>query len=253
MGKKAWRPNGNRGHTFVSDNTPSPADAGSDRVAFPVRLAMWDFGQCDAKRCTGRKLARLGYVKELHVGVRWPGISLSPVAERTVSPADHEIVAKSGAAVVDCSWARLDEVPFAKLRDENPRLLPFLVAANPVNYGKPMKLSCAEAIAATLYIVGMKAEADELMDKFKWGAGFYTINRELFERYSKCKTSTEVIAVQTEYLKHGKDALDDGDSPRRPGEDADSDAGLCLRRLRLQKLFFQTAVTAKAKALRCTH
>jgi pre-rRNA-processing protein TSR3 len=70
----------------------------------------------------------------------------------------QELILTRGISAIDCSWARVDGIEFHRLRGV-PRLLPFLVAANPVNYGKPCKLTCAEAIAATLHIAGLKVTA----------------------------------------------------------------------------------------------
>ncbi len=39
-----------------------------------------------------------------------------------VAPCDREIVGMSGVAVVECSWARLDEVPFQKIKSPFERL-----------------------------------------------------------------------------------------------------------------------------------
>jgi pre-rRNA-processing protein TSR3 len=166
----------------------------------PIKLAMWDFGQCDSKRCTGLKLARFGLIRSLPVSAFFPGIVLTPQGQRAVSPADKSTVAEHGICVVDCSWARLDEVPFSKLRGGQPRLLPFLLAANPVNYGRPFKLSCAEAIAATLVITHETELAEEVLGKFGWGAHFFELNRELFDAYTACTDSTDVVAAQARVL-----------------------------------------------------
>jgi hypothetical protein len=104
------------------DEGDHSAGSSSSTPLIPLKIAMWDFGQCDSKKCTGRKLARLGSLKELRVSQGWPGVILSPSGKQALSKADHEIVKAYGIAVVDCSWAKLDEVPFSKIKGKHERL-----------------------------------------------------------------------------------------------------------------------------------
>lgn len=193
---------------------------------FPVRLAMWDFGQCDPKRCSGVKLKRLGYVRILGLRDSFHGLVLSPIGTEVISPSDKELMLNAGVAVVDCSWKQLDHTNVSQLRARHHRLLPYLVASNTVNYGKPWRLNCAEAFAACLAIFDMQEAAEELMNQFKWGHSFFEMNGGLIERYKKCKSSEEMIAVQNEVLEQLRkedneddkewDPIVDGNPNRRP-------------------------------------
>eukprot|EP01135_Chromosphaera_perkinsii_P003395 Nk52_evm19s242 gene=Nk52_evmTU19s242 len=189
------------GNSNSNGNNPQVDVDVDEHGHFPFRLGMWDFEQCDPKRCTGKKLSRMGFVRELKVTTRFRGVSLSPTGKRTVSREDRDIILEHGLAVVDCSWAKLDEVPFSKMKTGHERLLPYMVAANPVNYGKPCRLSCVEAFAAALCLVGMQTLAENLLCKFKWGHSFFELNRELLDMYDQCANSAEIIAAQNEYLK----------------------------------------------------
>ena len=181
------------------DSQDTDSDSEPD-LEMDFQVAMWDVGHCDPKRCSGRKLARLGLVKELRLGARFPGLCLSPVGTNCVSPEDKSIIEDKGLSVIDCSWARIEETPFNKMKSGHPRLLPYLVAGNPVNYGKPCKLNCVEALAAAMYITGFKKEAQLYMDKFSWGPSFLKLNNEYLEKYAECQSSKEILDAQQTIL-----------------------------------------------------
>ncbi|KAJ7880003.1 hypothetical protein B0H14DRAFT_2708217 [Mycena olivaceomarginata] len=170
---------------------------------------MWDFDHCDPRRCSGKKLARLGLIKELKVGSRFRGIVVSPKGKQVISPADHDIILKGGLAVVECSWARLDDVPFGKIASPHERLLPYLLATNPTNYGKPWRLNCVEALAAAFYIAGFDAYAERLLSGFGWGGSFWKVNRTFLERYKTCGSAEEVSAMQERIMDELEQSWED--------------------------------------------
>jgi pre-rRNA-processing protein TSR3 len=126
-------------------------------------------------------------------------VVLDPFTPKAFSPADRERMEKRGLAALDCSWVHATEV-FDHSSHGTFRCLPYLVAANPVNYGVPTKLSTVEALAAALYIAGFREQAEEILSKFKWGLQFITLNKELLESYARAKDSAEVVKVQREYV-----------------------------------------------------
>ena len=165
-----------------------------------MRKVIYEFEQCDPKRCSGKKLIRQKKIQSIQKNRNFSGVVLSPDADKSISPSDREIIERFGIGLIDCSWAQLDAVDFKKLPKKHNRLLPFMVAANPVNYGKPFKLNCAEALSASLYICGFVDEAYEILDGFSYGDEFYKLNQDILDEYSKCTSSIEVVEAQNRFL-----------------------------------------------------
>jgi pre-rRNA-processing protein TSR3 len=175
------------------------ATLGLDMVE--IRLYALMEHEDDPKKCTASKLIRLGDLKEA-TKVRFiprGALVLNPEAEKALSKEDLPVASRFGILVVDCSWNKLATFPKVKAGLRH-RGLPFLLAANPTNFGKPQRLSSAEALAAALYILGDKLHAEYLMSRFKWGPNFIEMNLERLEAYAAASTSSEVVAEQRRML-----------------------------------------------------
>ena len=166
-----------------------------------VKIVVYNAKQDDPRKCTASKLKRFGLVREV-LQMRYlpkKAIVLNPFSEVAFSPADEERVEESGLVGLDCSWERAEKVLLKHVRGTS-RCLPFLIAGNPVNFGKATKLSTVEALAAALYIIGFEQEAVRLLSIFKWGHTFLEINHERLEGYKNARNSTEIVELQKRFM-----------------------------------------------------
>jgi pre-rRNA-processing protein TSR3 len=167
-----------------------------------IRLLVYHTNDDDPKKCSAKKMNKFGFA-EIEKNLRKlpvKAIVLSPFSKKSISREDKVTVEKFGLIAVDCSWKNAEGI-FEKISNNRiTRSLPFLVAANPVNYGKVLKLSTIESFSAALYIMGFTDQAKSILTIYKWGPHFLELNKEPLEDYRKAKTSTEVITKMNSYI-----------------------------------------------------
>jgi pre-rRNA-processing protein TSR3 len=162
-----------------------------------IPLYAYRDNSCDPRKCTVKKLERAGMVKLFNKISQIPKntLLLDPTAEQALSPADSRV---QSVTALDCSWEVLDTGAVSGWRTR--RALPFLLAANPVNFGRPWRLNSVEAFAATLVILGEPVRAKGLLGCFGWGQRFLEVNEEPLRLYAAAKDSSEVVEIQSGYL-----------------------------------------------------
>ena len=157
--------------------------------------------QDDPRKCTAAKIARHRLAKPLFRLRQIPrkAIVLNPFAADVLLPSDRELVKVNGLVAVDCSWEKVQAAFAAGMRGEGRRL-PTLLAANPVNYAKPHKLSSVEALAAALMVTGFKESSARLLGLFKWGDSFLTLNDQPLRSYSLASDANSMLEAESQYF-----------------------------------------------------
>ena len=151
--------------------------------------------QDDPKKCTAEKLVKFGLAKPIKQ-ISSRALVLDPFSKKTLLKSDKKLF--TSIIGIDCSW-NLTNTVFNKKLSGIRRKLPPLLAGNPVNYSKLNKLTTVEALAAAVYIMGDFTVASSLLDKFKWGHTFYTLNENLLNDYSKAESESDILEICNEY------------------------------------------------------
>ena len=171
------------------------------------RVFVYIMKQDDPKKCTSAKLVRLGLAKPLRSRSLIPrrAIVLNPSAPTVLLPSDREHIQQGGLVAIDCSWNNADEIFNMRFPGLN-RSLPCLLAANPVSYGRPGRLSSMEALAASLMITHFIDEGRKLLGIFKWGQTFLTLNHDPIMDYGKANTLAEIFETENSYFDVNRDS-----------------------------------------------
>ena len=160
-----------------------------------VKLQVLMFYQDDPKKCTAAKMVKFGLAQNIKK-ISNKGLVLDPFSDKTLMPKDKSLI--RSIVGIDCSWNLTDQA-FSKKFDGIKRKLPPLLAGNPLNYSKLNKLTTAEALSASLFILGYKEQSLELLDKFKWGHTFYELNQNLLEEYLKLENEDQIDGILKDY------------------------------------------------------
>ena len=186
-----------------ADSGRKPRQGGrAPRIGGTIGVHVYHAGQDDPRKNTALRLQKAGKARLFDDVRQAPkhAVLLNPFAKKALSREDLDDMRKHGLLALDCSWKQAEEAFPALLGSTRSRALPFLVAANPINYGRPFVLSTAEAIGAALAIVGEARQARDVLSALPFGDLFLTLNKNPLEDYAKCETSAEVVAAQARYL-----------------------------------------------------